>query len=136
MSSSLDNNLKLWRINDWECLLNIENVNKAGNLWSASFLIFNDQIYILTSNYLNQNPEKIKVYNLNGIKIKEINSKDEISYIDIYYDNYSSKPYILTGSRGFDTSYDYIDNKIYHLYKDEDEYMNIHFSLRIINIII
>ena len=133
LSSSLDNNLKLWRIDDWECLLNIENVNKAGGLWSACFLILNNQIYILTSNYLYQNAEKIKVYNLNGIKIKEINSKDEISYIDIYYDNYSSKPYILTGNRGFDTSYDYIANKIYHLYKDEDEYMKIHFSLRIIN---
>ena len=42
LSSSLNNNLKLWRINDWECLLNIENVNKAGNLWSACLLILND----------------------------------------------------------------------------------------------
>ena len=38
MSLSLDdNNLKLWNVNNYECLLNIENVNKNGGLLSACF---------------------------------------------------------------------------------------------------
>ena len=32
-----DNNLKLWNVNNYECLLNIENVNKNGGLLSACF---------------------------------------------------------------------------------------------------
>ena len=132
ISTSTNNNVKLWRINDWECLLNIERVNKDGNLLSACFLIQNNQINILTSNDLGY--ESIKVFNLNGNKIKEINnSKDRTNYIDVYYDNhnYSSKFYILTANHNFVKSYDYNDNTIYHIYNDYDKVS--HNSLRIKN---
>ena len=64
------------------------------------------------------------------IKIKEVNnSKNETYYIDIYYENHTSKVYILTGNEGFVKSYDYNNNKIYHIYNDNDK--SFHFSLRI-----
>ena len=117
ISASLYNNLKLWRINDWEYLLEIKNINNDGDLRSSCFLILKNNIYILTSNIFTSEP--IKVFNLNGVKIKEINnSRDDINYIDIYYENNSSKPYILTGNFGFVKSYDYNDNKVYHIYND------------------
>ena len=28
--SAIDNNLKLWNIKNWECILNLENINKKG----------------------------------------------------------------------------------------------------------
>ena len=130
ISTSINNNLKLWKIQNWECLLKIERFNLNGDLRSACFLNLNNQIYILTSNIFGKEP--IKVFNIKGIKIKEINnSKDEVSYIDIYYDNQSSKPYVLTGNIGFVKSYDYNNNKVYHTYNDND-HAN-HYSLRIKN---
>ena len=106
--------------------MNIESVNKHGDLLSACFLILNKQIYILTSNIYNSEP--IKVFNLDGIKIKEINNSD-IKCMDVYYDKISSKTYILTGHRGLVKSYDYNDNIIYHIYNDYDD--KSHFSIKI-----
>ena len=113
ISTSIKNNLKLWKLKNWEILLKIEKINLHGDLRSACFLNLNNQIYILTSNIFGSEP--IKVFNLKGIKIKEINnSKDDVSYIDIYYDDKSSKPYVLTGNKNFVKSYDYNNNKVYH----------------------
>ena len=100
ISTSIDNNLKLWKLNNWECLLHIKRININGDLRSACFLNLNNQIYILTSNIFGSEP--IKVFNLKGIKINEINnSKDGVNFIDIYYDNKSSKPFVLTGNNKF-----------------------------------
>ena len=60
ISASLLNNLKLWRINDWECLLKIKNINDGGDLRSACFLILKNNIYILTSNIFASEPIKNK----------------------------------------------------------------------------
>ena len=49
LSSSLNNNLKLWRINNWECILNIELIYETGDLWSTCFLIIKKEYYFLTS---------------------------------------------------------------------------------------
>ena len=132
ISTSINNILKLWKIKNWECILKIERINIKGDLRSACFLNLNNQIYILTSNIFGSEP--IKVFNLEGIKIKEINnSKDYVNYIDIYYDNKSSKPYVLTGNTGFVKSYDYNKNIVYHTYKDNDNAFQNHYSLRIKN---
>ena len=61
---------------------------------SACFLNNKNQIYIITTNFnLNiNNSESIKVYNLEGTKIKEINdSKNGAFFIDVYYDKKFSK---------------------------------------------
>ena len=64
-----DNNLKLWNINNFECLLNIEKVNVTGYLGSACFLNDNNNIFIVTSNNINKsyvNSKSIKILDLNG----------------------------------------------------------------------
>ena len=121
ISTSLDNNLKLWTINNWECFLNIERIYEKGEMLSACFLILNNQIYILASNTdYYQISKPIKVFNLKGIKIKEIyHSSDEINIIDVYYEK--NQPYILTGNNGFVQSFDYNKNKVYHIYNDKDK---------------
>ena len=130
--SLLDNNIKLWNLKNWNCLLDIKNINNGGELYSACFLNDNNKIYILTSNsniyWKRDGNEFIKVYNFNGNKIKEINdSCDRIVYIDNYYDKKSSKNYIITGNYGYVKSYDYNKNKLYHKYLSK--YSGKHFSI-------
>ena len=91
--SDLDNNIKLWNIKDWNCLLDLKNINNNGFLCSACLLRYNNQIYLLTSNndshnFYFDNSESIKVYDLKGNKQKElINSNYAVYFIDTFYDH-------------------------------------------------
>ena len=84
--SSKNNNIKLWNINTFECILNLENVNKIGLLFSACFFKDENRLYLICGNYCFGVPEQIKVYDINnGNKIKEINdSKENVVFIDTY----------------------------------------------------
>lgn len=115
-----DNNLKLWNINNYECLFNFENVNKSGKLFSSCLFNDNDATFIITSCAYGNN-ESIKIFDLNCNIVKEINnSKDSTFFIDIYYDYITSKMYIITGNNGYIKSYDYNENQEYHKYNDND----------------
>ena len=92
--SQKDNNIRIWNVNNWECIQNMTNINNVGWLVSACFIKDNKNINIITSN-LNKvgNSEYIKVFDLRGNKIKEINnsnnkmffnSNDKTYFIDIY----------------------------------------------------
>ena len=123
ISISYDNNLKLWNINNWECLIKISYINRVGYLYSACFLNENNHIYIVTSNYcLDNNSEKIKVFDLQGNKIKEINNSynDNTYFIDSYYDYKSSNNFIITANKDYVASYDYNNNTLYNNYKEKD----------------
>ena len=65
------------------------------------------------------NCEPIKIYDLKGKKINEINNSNFTSFlIDSYFDENKSKMYIVTSNRGYSKSYDYNNNKPYHKYYD------------------
>ena len=116
-------NIKLWNINNFELILNIQNISNYAYLKSASFLNDNNKIYIITCFviYNKNNKEPIKVFDFKGNKIKEINeSEDNAYYINNYYDNDLLKNYILTGNSGYIKSYDYNENKIYHKYSEKN----------------
>ena len=116
-----DNNLKLWDVKNWNNILNIINVNRIGFLASACLINEDNKIHIITSNYNEEdNCEPIKVFDLNGIKINEMNCSNESTFfIDVYYDSISKKNFILTGNENYVKSYDYNSNsanKLYHKY--------------------
>ena len=119
--SMLDNNIKLWNINDIECLLSIKYIYATGNI-SACFIKENNQDYIVTSNSnYPSNPEPIKVFDFYGNQKKEIKySNDNTFFIESYYDQKLSNNYIITGNRGYVKSYDYDKNKKYKKYYDND----------------
>ena len=128
---SKENEIKLWHINNLELLLHINNINSNGIIRSACFLNDNEQIYIITSNFnynYSYNIEPIKVFNIKGNKIKEINhSKDITFFIDSFFDKNLNRKYILTGNSGNAKSYDFLENNIYHIYSDgEKEYRIFH----------
>ena len=121
--SFYDNNIKLWNINNLECLINIRNINRYGFLYSACFLQENDQIYIITSNFVfgGTYVESIKLYDLAGVNIKEINDSNYDTYtIDVYYDKKLLKNYIITSNYNYSKSYDYNKDESYHKYYDCD----------------
>ena len=118
--SAENNNIKLWNINNLECIYNYENVNERGETFSACFISDKFQNYIISSNSYLFNTEPIKIYDFNGKKIKEINDSNlNTFYINIYYDNKLSKNYIITGNYGYLCSFDYNNNKLYKKYCDD-----------------
>ena len=128
--SCKDNNIKLWNINNWECLLNIKNVNKSGVLNSSCFLNINSSnIFILTSNFnFRGESDPIKIFDFNVTKIEEIsNSNEETYFIDTYFSKKMSKYFIITGNHGYVKCYDYNENAVYKKYYDSD--IRGHFSI-------
>ena len=119
--SSHDNNIKLWNLNNLELLYNFEKLNDSGSLKSACFLEDNKNIFIVVSNSNNFDKVKpIRLYDLKGNQIKEINnSKDDTYFIDTYYDKTLKKNYIITGNYYDVKSYDYNENKLYYKYSDQ-----------------
>ena len=119
--SGEDNNIKLWNINNFDLLLNINNINESGFLDSSCFLNDNNNIYIITSNVNYLNSELLKVFDLQGNKIKEINESNDVTvFLDSYYDSKTNKNYIISGNYDYVKSYDFQNNKIYHKYSDGD----------------
>ena len=126
--SARDYNVKVWNMNNYECLLNLNNIhyihskNYGHKLYSACFLIYNNQNYIITSDcsdfIYTSNSDPIKIFDLNGNKINEIKhtTNNNTLFIDTYFDEKNSNNYILTGNYGFVESYDYNNNRVYHKY--------------------
>ena len=131
--SMINSNIKLWNIINWSIVLDLKKIYEEGFLQSACFLETNNDIYIITSNFNYSYTfyiEPIKIYNLKGNKIKEINeSKDITFYIDAFYDSNVNKNYIITGNTGNAKSYDYEENKIYHMYFKEDNIYRIYHNV-------
>ena len=130
--SDRDNNLKVWDINNCECILNIFHANNSGFLCSACLINEDNNIYILSSNCntFGEN-EKIKIYDLKGKIINQINDSNEKTYfIDTFYDTLSNKRFILTGNDNYIKSYDYKNNNLYKKYFDIES--GIHISIKIL----
>ena len=128
-----NNNIKLWNVNNCECILDLQDIYNDDNINSACFLNDNSQIYIVVcgSNFPKE-PEPIKVFDFHGRNIKEINnSNDSKIFIDTYYSNEYLENYIIVGCKGFAKSYNYNKNMLYHIYSNFNEHSVI--SIVIIN---
>ena len=121
--SAPDNSIKIWNINNFECLLSIDKIYENGILSSGILLNNNNQNYLIVINFNVWESEPIKIYDFNGKKIKEFNDNinDKIFLIDIYYDKKTSKNYFITGNWGYVKSYDFNKNTLYKKYCDNDK---------------
>ena len=124
--SGVANNIKIWDLKDYECIVNIEDNIKNGYINSAFIINDNKKNYIIVDNI---GSDPIKVYDFDGDKINEINDSNEKSFfIDYYFDKKTAKNYIISGSHGYVKSYDFFENKLYNKYFDIDNDSN-HFSV-------
>ena len=121
--SGIDSNLKVWNVSNFECLYNFTKIYSQGWINCACFLNDNNQIYVLSTNSTgySKKPNPIKVFDLKGKNIMDINNSNNNTYfIDVYYDNKSSTKYIITGNIGLSMSYNYNKNTVYHTYDNKD----------------
>ena len=130
--SSDDSNIKLWNINNFEMILNLQKVNNKGYLFSACFLKDNNQNYIVSSNLdWNNNMEPVKIFDFEGNKIKEIkDSNDKTMFIDTFYDKKMNKNFIITCNENYIKSYDYNMNELYRKYYDGENGTHNHFIIK------
>ena len=128
-ASCSNNNIKIWDISNYECILNLSDIYNTGEIYSACFLTFENNNYILSGDYsIHQQP--IKVFDFKGNLIKTIDElKEKLIYIDTFYNKQTSKTYILSGHNGFIASFDYKENKIKHIYSEDNNKKVGHFKV-------
>ena len=134
------NNIKIWNGNNWNCLLNITNVNTNGYLFSSAFLVIkqyfnnnlnnklNEEYFILSSNRNHLgSAEQIKLFDLNGKLISKFpESNDNTCFIDTFCEKEkignkeNLKYYIITGNTGYVKSYDFFNKKLFMKYYDKN----------------
>ena len=117
--SGMNGYIKIWNVNNFELLLNIENIYSSGFISSSCFINDFKENFIITSSSYKYYPGAIKVFDFNGNKVKEIkDSKDLTFFIDTYYDKRYYKIYIITGNIGYIKAYDFINNEVKNIYCD------------------
>ena len=149
--SSNDNNIKIWNFKNQECILNLTNFHKHSEIYSSCFLKNNNQILIVTNNYIttfnsNGDNKAIKLFNIKGKYLDSYFSKEKITFIDIFYDD--KNKYIIAGNDGFIESFIYYNNRAIKRYEDcnnnliysiiinyNDEPIKLTFDSNIINFI-
>jgi len=115
ISISFDN-IKLWNVNNCECLLNLL-LGQDCSFVSACIMNDNKNNYIIQSSM--DNDDLIVVYDFDRHTIKKIdNSSDETIFIDNYFDINLNKNYIITGNNGYVKSFDFNENSLYHKYTE------------------
>jgi len=130
--SDRDNNVRLWNVKNWDCILNIPNINNIGYICSACIINDSNNNYLISSNcsmfHDIDDSEPLKIFNFKGKKIKEIKESNEKTFfVDTFYDIKTSINYIITGNNNYLKSYDYKKNKLFHKYFDSDT--GVHISI-------
>jgi len=121
--SESEKKIKVWNLRNMECLINLKNISESTDLYyyiHICFLYDNNKNYIITAgcNYCGIK-DTIKLFDLEGNKINEIENKEQTYYIESYYDNKSCKIYIITCHEGFLILNDYQNKEVYILNNEE-----------------
>ena len=116
LTQSCYNNIKIWNNNNYECLLNLKEMELDYVCVSkVCFMNYKNNIYIILSG-ISFSDQTCKLFDLSGNKIKEINLGPKITYILTYNDGELSKDFILISTTEMVKSYNYDESKIYHCY--------------------
>lgn len=125
-----ENNLKIWNVQNLECLLNINNIYRDCILSSACFINYSNNINIVTANKSRAFQEPIKVFNLKGKLLLDLRSSIYSTiFIDEYYDNKKKVNYIIAGCQRFVRVYNYNKKELYNKYNDMDDEFLYHYNV-------
>jgi WD40 repeat protein len=128
LSLSNDNNIKLWDIDNLECILNIKGkieayeVFKYEVLSSCCFFQDKNKTYIVMSR---QCDEMIEIYDIKGNIIKKFGDSWLQKKICPFYDKYLDKGYIISLKLGKLISYDFISGEIFRTYDKIEKFKHI-----------
>lgn len=113
-----ENKIKIWNLKNCECIIELKDINKNGQIYSAYCLNNNNINYIITSHMADpKESEGLKIFDFNKKKIGEIrNSNDTTVLVETYYDNKLCKNYILTGNKRYVKSFDFDKKELYYKY--------------------
>ena len=115
-----DNNIKLWNMRNFQCILDIKKIYTNEFLFASCFLKNNNNNYIVTSNWNIDYSEPIKIYDFQGNFVKNINNSNEaILSLEVYYDEERATNYIIAGTTMHVKSYNFEKNEEYHEYYDK-----------------
>ena len=112
-------NIKVWDVQKLNCIINIIEAYRLGDLFSSCFLIDENhkRNYIISINY---DKENLKIFDFEGKQIREIdNSQDKSFLVDTFYNPKSKKFYIVVANEKFIVSYKFDDGTIYNKYCDK-----------------
>ena len=120
--------IKVWDFKMWENIIEIKKAYRSQQIFidAGCFLVDNNDIYVLTCT---SSTEPVKVFNLKGIKKKEINDDKESYFIETYYEE---RIYVITGNRHGVTSYIYDENEKYREYFEMNKSSGYHCSVAIL----
>ena len=117
-------NIKIWNVNDFNCILNLKDIYKYSFIKCACFVQKNKDIYIVTGtcdSRQNYASEHKRVYDLNGQKISEFESNRNTYFIDTYYEAFKYAKgftsYLIIGNNGSSSSYIFHEQKYCSFYK-------------------
>jgi len=135
LSEDKKDNVKIWDVENLECICNLnfeEKKQNTINIVSLCFLKDNTKINIAIR-FINE--QFIRLYDISGKKIKDIKGviKDDFSYLESYYDQNQKKSYIIISSKENIKSYDYEQNIVYKKYISFDKQL-IQYNYSNINI--
>ena len=117
LSHSCYNNIKIWNINNYTCILNLKEMElDYVKVSQVCFMNYKNNIYLIISSTSFSDPI-CKLFDLSGNIIKKINFESMmINSIITYNDDELSKAYILISSPKMIKSYNYDEDKTYQSY--------------------
>ena len=117
--------IKIWNAINFQCLTDInKKYNDIYKICDISYISNNNYIHIIESS----NEVPILIYDIEGNKIKEIKNEETIYELETFFDDKSSKSYIILNNDSYLKSYDYDNDKEY-IYYFHDTYNTLFYIL-------
>ena len=133
MISTSKEEIKLWNIINMDCLYNFVNEKINAFIYTACFLTYNNNNYIvITHDFENT---AMKIYDFKGNVIKKIYYSSQKLFIDSFQDKKVSKHFIIFASNKDVKSYDINKNELFHVYRDYSK-LKFNYQIKLVNVLI
>ena len=121
-SNNPDYCIKIWDIQNWTCIFNLNKIYEKGNMLSVClhFDEYQKESYIFTSN----DTGCIKIWGMDGQFIKNIyrTENNETYFLDIYYDETELKYFLISGEMKCVKSFELNTHQLFRTYIDTNSF--------------
>ena len=114
--------VKIWDVETWTCIFNINKIYQKGNMYSICILFdeYQKESFVFTSS----DCDYIKIWGFDGKFIKNINktNNNAVYLIDTYYDKKEYKYYLISGEMRCVKSYELNTHQLFRIYSDNNSF--------------